>query len=142
MLLFRSPQCLPCTPVSMCVYCPIRRPSSTFMPFHCWSIFSTLRDQQHHKKSLDTAGLHSILEPVGLDRGDDRRPDGVTSFPFKGGKALAWDATFIDSFSASNLYTYILHHSEPRFCVKRGRGLEETKIFSTCGRLRICSSGC
>ena len=58
---------------------------------------------------LDTAGLHSILEPVGLDRGDGRRPDGVTSFPFKGGKALAWDATCTDSFSASNLYSTILN---------------------------------
>ena len=47
--------------------------------------------------------LHSILEPVGLDRGDGRRPDGVTSFSFKGGKALAWHATFTDSFSTSNL---------------------------------------
>ena len=27
------------------------------------------------KRSLDTADLHSILEPVGLDRGDGRRPD-------------------------------------------------------------------
>ena len=25
-------------------------PSSIFMPFQCWSISSTLRDQQHHKK--------------------------------------------------------------------------------------------
>ena len=61
------------------------------------------------KRSLDTAGLHSILEPVGLDRGDGRRPDGVTSFPFKGGKALAWNATCTDSFSASNLYSTILN---------------------------------
>ena len=38
------------------------------------------------KISLDVAGLHSILEPVGLDRSDGRRPDAVTSFPFKGGK--------------------------------------------------------
>ena len=60
------------------------------------------------KISLDTAGLHSILEPVGLDRGDGRRPDGVTSFPFMGGKALAWDATSADSFSASNLCSTIL----------------------------------
>ena len=29
------------------------------------------------KRSLHTAGLHSILEPVGLDRGDGRRPDGM-----------------------------------------------------------------
>ena len=36
----------------------------------------------------------------------------------------------------------ILHHFEHRFSVKRGRGLEETKIFSTCGRLRVCSRGC
>ena len=55
------------------------------------------------KRSLDTAGLHPILEPVGLDRGDGRRPDGVTSFSFKGGKALKWDATCTDTFSTSNL---------------------------------------
>ena len=61
------------------------------------------------KRSHDTAGLHSILEPVGLDRGYGRRPDGVTSFPFKCGKALAWDATCTDSFSASNLYSTILN---------------------------------
>ena len=40
------------------------------------------------ERSRYTAGLHSILELVGLDRGDGRRQDGVTSFPFKGGKAL------------------------------------------------------
>ena len=61
------------------------------------------------KRSLDTAGLHSILELVGLDRGDGRRPDGLTSFPFKGGKALAWDATCTDSFSTSNLCSTILN---------------------------------
>ena len=61
------------------------------------------------KRSLHTAGLHSILEPAGLDRGDGRRPDGMTSFPFKGGKVLAWDATCTDSFSASNLYSTILN---------------------------------
>ena len=60
-------------------------------------------------RSLDTAGLHTIHEPVGLDRGDTRRPDGVTSFPFKGGRALAWDATCTDSFTASNLYFTILN---------------------------------
>ena len=61
------------------------------------------------QRSLDTAGLHSILEPVGLDCGDGRRPDGVTSFPFKGDKALTWDATCTDSFSTSNLYSTILN---------------------------------
>ena len=60
-------------------------------------------------RSLDTAGLHSILESVGLDQGDGRRPDGVTSFPFIGGKALAWDATSTASFSTSNLCSTILN---------------------------------
>ena len=61
------------------------------------------------KRSSYTACLHSIHEPVGLDRGDDRRPDGVTSFPCNGGKALVWDATCTDSFSASNLCSTILN---------------------------------
>ena len=61
------------------------------------------------KRSIDTVGLHSILEEVGLDRGDGRRPDGVTSFPFKGGKAFAWDTSCTDLFSTSNLCFIILN---------------------------------
>ena len=48
-----------------------------------------------------------IIEWVSLDQGNGIRPVGVTSFPFKAGKTLAWDATCSDSFSASNLYTTI-----------------------------------
>ena len=51
------------------------------------------------KRSLDSAGLQSILEPVCLNRGDG-----------KGGKALARDATRTDSFTASNQWTTILNH--------------------------------
>ena len=61
------------------------------------------------KRTIDNAGLHSILELVGLDRGDGKRPDEVTPFLLKGGKALAWDATCTDSFSASNLYSTVLN---------------------------------
>ena len=61
------------------------------------------------KRSLDTTGLQSILESVGLDRCNGRRPDGVTSFPFMCGKTLAWDATCTDSFPSSNLCTTILN---------------------------------
>ena len=50
-----------------------------------------------------------FLEPVGLYRGDGRRPNGVTYFPFIGGKALAWDATYIDSFSTSNLCSTVFN---------------------------------
>ena len=101
------PQCLPCTPVSVWGYCPIRRPSSTFVPFLCWSISPKLRDQQHDKKITGHRwpSLHSRSGRP--QRGDGRRPDGVMSFPFKGCKALAWDATCTDSFSTSNQYTIL-----------------------------------
>ena len=70
------------------------------------------------RRSLDSADLDSILEPVGLDPDDGRRPDGVTYFPFKGSKSLAWDSTCTDSFTTSNLYSNILYpvqrHARPR----------------------------
>ncbi|XP_029656497.1 uncharacterized protein LOC115230450 [Octopus sinensis] len=33
------------------------------------------------KRAMDAAGFHSQLEPAGLDRGDGKRPDGVTIYP-------------------------------------------------------------
>ena len=51
------------------------------------------------KRSLKAAGIHSWLEPVGLDRGDGKRPDGLTVMPFSDGRSLCWDATCADSFS-------------------------------------------
>ena len=50
------------------------------------------------KRALAAAGIPSWLEPVGLDRGDGRRPDGLTVFPFSRGKSLCWDATCTDTF--------------------------------------------
>ena len=44
-----------------------------------------------------------MLEPVGLDRGDGRRPDGITTFPYAEGRCLVWDATCVDTFSASSV---------------------------------------
>ena len=55
------------------------------------------------KRGLDSAGVPSILEPVGLDRGDGKRPDGITVFPFAAGKSLIWDATCSDTFSGGNM---------------------------------------
>ena len=55
------------------------------------------------KRALTTAGIPSYLEPAGLDRGDGRRPDGMTVFPFKNGKPLVWDATCSDTFAACNI---------------------------------------
>ena len=53
------------------------------------------------KRGLAAAGIPSWLEPVGLDRGDGRRPDGITVFPYSQGKCLIWDATCVDSLSAT-----------------------------------------
>ena len=55
------------------------------------------------KRALATAGVPSWLEPLGLDRGDGRRPDGLTVFPFSGGRSLCWDSTCVDTFSQSSV---------------------------------------
>ena len=55
------------------------------------------------KRALATVGIPSWLEPVGLDRGDGRRPDGVTVFPYSHGKCLTWDATCVDTFSTTSV---------------------------------------
>ena len=65
------------------------------------------RNPRHHsindvmKRSLHSAGVPSWLEPVGLDRGDGKRPDGLTFLPFTNRKNLIWDATCTDTFCKS-----------------------------------------
>ena len=54
-------------------------------------------------RGLQTAGLPSILEPVGLSRSDGRRPDGMTTFPLKNGHCLVWDFTCVDTYARSHL---------------------------------------
>ena len=55
------------------------------------------------RRGLTSAGFPSILEPVGLDRGDGRRPDGLTLFPYREGMCLTWDATCTDTYADSVL---------------------------------------
>ena len=55
------------------------------------------------KRALQKAGLPSVLEPPGLDRGDGSPPDGITVFPFSGGKSLVWDCTCVDTFAVVHL---------------------------------------
>ena len=38
-----------------------------------------------------------------LDRGDGSGPDGITVFPFSGGRSLVWDYTFVDGFAGVHL---------------------------------------
>ena len=42
------------------------------------------------KRALSSAGFNAVLEPVGLDHGYGKRPDGMTVFPFYGGSASFW----------------------------------------------------
>ena len=52
------------------------------------------------KRALQKAGLPSVLEPPGLD---GSRPDGITVFPFSGGRSLVWDCTCVDAFAGVHL---------------------------------------
>ena len=53
------------------------------------------------QRALGSGQVTSVLEPVGLDRGDGKRPDGMTIFPWKYGKALVWDVTVVDTLAQS-----------------------------------------
>ena len=55
------------------------------------------------KRALQKAGLPSVLEPPELERGDGSRPNGITVFPFSGGRSLVSDCTSVDTFAGVNL---------------------------------------
>ena len=55
------------------------------------------------KRALQKVGLPSVLEPPGLDRGVGSRPDGITVFPFSGGRSLVWDCTCVNTFAGVHL---------------------------------------
>ena len=67
-------------------------------------------------RALKSAGVPSILEPVGLDRGDGRKPDGITVIAFSRGKSLCWDATCVNTFreSAVNDSAIRAGHAAPK----------------------------
>jgi hypothetical protein len=53
------------------------------------------------KQALASAHIPSILEPQGLVRSDNKRPDGLTITPWANGQPLVWDVTCWDSFAPS-----------------------------------------
>ena len=55
------------------------------------------------KRALQTSGVPCLLEPPGLSRDDGRRPDGITMFAYKHGKALCWDCTCVDTFASTHV---------------------------------------
>ena len=63
------------------------------LPLH-----SALNDIKH---ALSSAGFIAVLEPVGLDCGDGKHPDGMTVIPFSRGKCFGWNSTSVDYFLLS-----------------------------------------
>lgn len=65
------------------------------------------RTQRHHYindliwRSLTRAGIPSVKEPNGLTRSDGKRPDGLTSIPWREGRSAAWDVTVTNTVAAS-----------------------------------------
>ncbi|CAH2244118.1 jg18506 [Pararge aegeria aegeria] len=55
------------------------------------------------RRSLATAHVSAVLEPIGLARSDSKRPDGMTLIPWRLGRSLLWDATCDDTLAASHI---------------------------------------
>ena len=83
------------------------------------------------KRALSSAGFNAVLEPVGFDRGDEKRPDGMTVFPFSRGKCLIWDCTCVDSFSPSAL---ALNSTEPGSASRSVEVRKNLKYEGLCDR--------
>ena len=49
------------------------------------------------------AGIPLVLEPLGVDKGDGKQPDGISVFPFTDGRCLCWDATCVDTNATTHL---------------------------------------
>ncbi|CAH2232150.1 jg20825 [Pararge aegeria aegeria] len=66
-----------------------------------FSRYSTINDII--RRSLATAHVPAVLEPIGLARSDGKRPDGMTLIPWRLGRSLLWDATCVDTLAASHI---------------------------------------
>ena len=55
------------------------------------------------RRGLSAAGIPSMLEPSGHDRGDGKRPDGITVYPYSRSRCLIWDTTCVNTFASSKL---------------------------------------
>ena len=52
---------------------------------------------------MGSVDLPSMLEPRGLYRTDDKRPDGVTMIPWEMSKQLVSDVTVVDALAPNRL---------------------------------------
>ena len=56
------------------------------------------------KRALYGAGIPFVLEPLGIDLGENTCPDGLTIVPSKNGKSQTCDCTCVDTFAKSHVY--------------------------------------
>ena len=67
------------------------------------------RIQRHHFindlvwRAMSRAGIPAIKEPNGLTRSDGKRPDGLTSIPWREGRCATWDVTVTNTVATSYL---------------------------------------
>jgi len=65
------------------------------------------RAQRHHYmndliwRSLTSAGIPSVKEPQELTRSDGKRPDELSSIPWREGRSATWDVTVTNTVAAS-----------------------------------------
>ena len=58
-------------------------------------------------RALISAKIPSHLEPTGLLRSDEKRPDGMSIVPWSNGMLLVWDSTCSDTLADSNVSTAV-----------------------------------
>ena len=75
-------------------------------------------------RALASAGVPSILEPRGLSVGDGKQPDGLTLFPWSGGRSAMWDFTCRDTLA----HSYIASTSQA--AGKAAEKAEDTKLVT------------
>ena len=93
--------------LSVCIphRCKCGMTVDAFGTHRLWCRFSAGRITRHSTLSdvvrlgLSSAGISSILEPSGLDRGDGKPPDGM--YPYSRGSCIIWDATCVTTFVSS-----------------------------------------
>ena len=85
-------------------------------------------------RALKAAGVPSILKPVGLDRGDGKRPDCITIFPFSQGKSLCWDATCVNTYAESYVNNAAI---EAGHAAARAESTKRAKYSILVGRFRF-----
>ena len=56
------------------------------------------------KRALQGAGIPFVLEPLGLDLGENTHPEGLIIVSNENGKSLTLDSTCIDTFAKLHIY--------------------------------------